>query len=182
MELIRNLRRKRATEVPEIHGRLALTVLTPEGEVRDYREGDNVITVNGYTVLAASLVWSGLQDQATNLGLTTATFLTPLWGAVGSGSGTPTLTDTALFSELGRETVGAGASSPATTTIPSEATWLFYFPNPPTPWTVTEAGIFANGSSASGAGTMVDHWAFSPIVSVPTSDTLILQVGLQLGP
>jgi hypothetical protein len=170
------------SEGAQIHGRLSLTVVKPDGTVRDYREGDNVITVNGYTVMAAALVWAGLQDQATELGLTTATYMTPLWGAVGSGSGTPTLTDTALFSELGRETVGAGASSPATTTIPSEATWLFYFPPPATTWTVTEAGIFANASSASGSGTMVDHWAFSPTVTVPTTDTLILQVGLQLGP
>jgi hypothetical protein len=84
-----------------------------------------------------------------------------------------------LFSELGRQTVGAGASSPATSSLPALFTWLFYFPSPSVTWTVTEAGVFANGSSddtsVTSAGTMLDHWAVSPSVSVPTSDTLILQ-------
>lgn len=162
-------------------GRLSVTVLRPDGTARDRRVGTNVITVGGYTLLAQALVWSGIQDQAANLGITSPTFMTPLYGAVGSGVGTPERTDTQLFSELGRQTVGGGAASPATPTIPSEAVWLFYFPSPATTWTVTEAAIFGNATSAANSGTMVNHWAFSPSISVPTSDTLLLQVGLELG-
>lgn len=162
-----------------LHGRLSLTSLRPDGTVRDGRSGDNIMCTGGLSVLASALVWSGMQDQAASQGVTQPTYLTPLWGAVGSGSGTVAASDTLLFNELGRQIVGAGASSPATSTIPAEVTWLFYFPSPASTWTVTEAGIFANGSSSAAsvttAGTMIDHWAFSPTITVPASDTLILQ-------
>lgn len=162
-----------------IHGRLSVTVVKPDGSIRDRREGDNVMCTAGLTALASALVWSGIQDRADTLGVTQPTYLTPLWGAVGNGSGAVAASDTLLFNELSRQQVGAGASSPATPTIPGEITWLFYFPSPVVPWTVTEAGVFANGSSnpatVDTAGTLIDHWAFSPSVSVPVTDTLILQ-------
>jgi len=116
------------------------------------------------------------------MGVTSPTYLTPLYGAVGSGAGVPAKSDTALVTELGRVVVGAGASSPATSSIAATATWLFYFPSPPVTWTLTEAGVFANPTSASGSGSMLDHWAFSPNVTVPTTDTLILQVSFAFGP
>lgn len=165
-----------------VRGRLAVASVRPDGSVRDRRDGSNIMCTAGFTALAAALVWAGIQDQAAQLGVTTPTFLTPLWGAVGSGSGTPAASDTTLFSELGRQTVGAGASSPATGSIAAEATWLFYFPQPPTTWTVTEAGVFAGATEVPGSGALVDHWAFSPSVVVPTTDSLILQVSLAFGP
>lgn len=171
-----------APEGIPLNGRLTVSVIRPDGTIRDRREGRNVVCTTGYTALAAALVWSGIQDQADNLGVTSATYLTPLWGAVGSGSGTPAKSDTALFTELGRQTVGAGASSPATSSIAAEATFLFYFPQQLVTWTVTEAGAFAGGTSAAGSGTLLDHWAFSPSVTVPTTDTLLLQVSLLAGP
>lgn len=167
-----------------MHGRLSLTVVKPDGSIRDYREGDNVMCTAGLTAIAGALVWSGVQDVSASLGVTQPTYLTPLWGAVGNGVGTPAASDTLMFSELGRQQVGAGASAPATPTIPAQVTWLFYFPTPPTTWTLTEAGVFANGSSSSltvdAAGVMLDHWAFSPNVVVPTTDTLILQASFSL--
>lgn len=164
-----------------IHGRLALTVLRPDGSVRDRREGDNVMCTVGLTALAAALVWSGIEDQAANLGVTSPTYLTPLWGAVGSGTGTPAAADTQLFAELGRQTVGAGASAPATPSITAQTTWLFYFPSPATQWTVAEAGVFAGATSSSNSGTLLDHWSFSPTVTVPTTDTLLLQASFSVG-
>ena len=163
-----------------IKGRLSLTVLRPDGTVRDERVGDNVTCTGGLTAMAAALAWSGIEDQAATLGVTTPTYLTPLYGAVGSGSGTVSPSDTALFSELGRQTVGAGAYSPATSSINALTTWLFYFPSPSSTWTVTEAGVFANATSTSGSGTLLDHWAFSPSVTVPTTDTLLLQVAFSI--
>lgn len=163
-----------------IKGRLTLQVINPDGNVVEEREGDNVTCINGLTVIAAALVWSGIQDQAANLGVTTPTFLTPLYGAVGSGLGTPANTDTQLFSELTRTTVSAGASTPATTTVNALTTWQFYFPPPTTAWTVTEAGVFAIAADATNSGTMVDHWAFSPSVTVPTTNTLLLQVAFSI--
>lgn len=150
--------------------------------VADHREGENVMCTGGYGALASALVWAGLQDQASNLGITTPTYLTPLYGAVGSGAGTPAKSDTALFAELGRQAVGAGASNPASSLVAAYCTWLFYFPSPSSTWTVVEAGVFAGATSATNSGTLVDHWAFSPVLTVPTTDSLLLQVSLLLGP
>jgi hypothetical protein len=158
----------------------ALMLAPPAGAVRGRCEGDNVTCTNGLTAFAAALVWSGIQDQAANLGVTSATYLTPLYGAVGSGPGTPAASDTALFSELGRETVGAGAFSPATPSISALCTWLFYFPSPAGTWTVTEAGVFANAGSAAGSGTLLDHYALASPVTVASPDTCILQVALSV--
>jgi hypothetical protein len=165
-----------------IRGRLAVASVRPDGTIRDWREGDNIVCTTGFTAIAAALVWSGLQDQAAALGVTSPTYLTPLYGAVGSGGGTPVKSDVQLFAELGRQTVGAGAASPATPSIASQATWMFYFPSPPSTWTVTEAGLFTNATSAANSGTMLDHWSFSVPVSVPTTDTFLLQVSLGFGP
>lgn len=164
-----------------IHGHLSLTVLRPDGSIRDQRHGDNIMCTNGLTALAGALVWSGIQDQAANLGVTTPTYLTPLYGAVGSGTGTVAASDTALFTELSRQTVSAGASSPATGSVNAQTTWLFYFPQPTSTWTVTEAGVFAGATSTAGSGTLIDHWAFSPTLTVPTTDTLILQASFAVG-
>jgi hypothetical protein len=165
-----------------LHGRLSLTAVRPDGTVRDYREGGNVVCTTGYSAIAGALTWAGISDQAANLGVAAATTLTPLWGAIGGGTGTPAESDTALFDEIARQTVGAGASSPATSGVAGESTWQFYFPQPSAVWTVTEAGAFAGGTSAAGTGAMIDHWAFSPALSVELTDSVILQVSLMLGP
>jgi hypothetical protein len=157
-----------------------LMLLPPDSAIVDRRSGDNVMCTVGLTALAAALVWSGLQDQAANLGLTAPTYLTPMYGAVGSGAGTPAASDIQLFSELARQTVGAGASTPATPSIDALTTWLFYYSSPASTWTVTEAGVFVNAFSSANSGTLLDHWAFSPSVTVSTSNTLILQASFSI--
>lgn len=178
----RGVRRARAADGLRLRGRLTLTALHPDGSVADRREGDNVICTTGYSALAAALVWAGIEDQASNLGVLSPTYLTPLYGAVGSGAGTPVKSDTALFSELGRQPVSGGGATPASSTIAGQSTWLFYFPSPASTWGVTEAGLFAGATSTAGSGSMIDHWAFSPTLTVPNTQTLILEVSLQLGP
>lgn len=158
----------------------AAMLAPPPGVVRSRCEGDNVTCTNGLTAFAAALVWSGIQDQAASLGVTTATYLTPLYGAVGSGTGTAAASDTALFAELGRETVGAGAYSPATPSIPALVTWLFYFPAPASSWTVKEAGVFAGAAPAAGSGTLLDHYVLGTPVTVTSPDTGILMVALSV--
>lgn len=159
---------------------VAMMLAPPDDVITDQHSGKNTMCIAGLTSLVSAIVWSGIQDQAANLGITASTYLTPLYGAVGSGTGTTANTDTQLFSELGRETVGAGASTPATSTISAQSTWLFYFPNPATTWTVTEAGVFVNASSATNSGLLLDHFVFSPTVSVPNTNTLILQTSFAI--
>lgn len=170
------------TEQLPLHGRLSLVVVDAEGHEVDRRTGSNIVCTSGYSAIAAALVWSGIQDQATNIGVTSPTFLTPLWGAVGSGSGTVAKSDVQLFTELSRQQVQAGASSPASSSIAAQATWLFFFPQPPVSWSVTEAGVFANADSVINNGTMLDHQLFSPAVTVSTANALILQASFSLGP
>ncbi|MFB8182641.1 hypothetical protein ACFC8N_42960 [Streptomyces sp. NPDC055966] len=163
-----------------IHGRLSVTTVRPDGTVRERREGDNITCTNGLTAFAAALVWAGIQDQAANLGVTSPTFLTPLFGAIGTGNGTVAASDTALFSEYARQTVGAGGSTPATASLNAQTTWLFYFPSPTSTLTITEAGLFSGATSVLGSGVMLDHWAFSPVLTFLTTDTLILQASFAI--
>lgn len=163
-----------------IKGRLSVTTFDLDGAIVDHREGDNVVCVTGLTAMAAALVWSGIEDVAADIGVTSPTYLTPLYGAIGTGTGVVASTDTALFSEFSRIQVGAGASVPATPSINSQVTWQFYFPQPSTNVTITEAGIFANASATAGAGLMMDHWTFSPTISFVAANTLLLQVSFSL--
>lgn len=160
---------------------------TPDGQpVDDAFHGRNLITTNGYTALGQALVWSGIQDQAALLGLNPAntyTFLTPLYGAVGDGTPViPAKADTQLVAELSRSTVSAGASLPASSGVAAATVWQFFYPSPATAWTVTEAGAFANATTAANSGTLLNHLAISPTVSVPVTNTAVLQISLQLGP
>lgn len=166
----------------EVHGLLTLTRLGPDGKVLEQRSGENLVTTNGFSQIAAALVWSGIEDQAASLGITTPTYLAPLYGAVGSSTTAPAKTDVRLGAELGRAAVGGAGSTPASSTVAAAATFVFYLPNPPVTWTVTEAGIFAGATSTVDSGTLLDHWAFSPVLTVPTSDSLILQLALVFGP
>lgn len=172
----------RSQEDIVIRGVFTLEVKGPDGRVRDKRIGENIVCTAGFSQIAAALMWSGMQDQASNLGVTSPTYLTPLYGAVGSGSGTVAKSDTALFSELGRQPVGGAGASPASSLVAAQTTWLFYFPQQASTWTVTEAGVFAGATSVAGSGYLMDHWAFSPSVTVPTTDTLILQLSFNFGP
>lgn len=163
-----------------IKGRLTITTFDLDGNVVDRREGDNIVCTNGLTVMAAALVWSGVEDVAGDLGVTAPTYLTPLWGAIGTGAGTVAASDVALFTEYGRVQVGAGASVPATPSINAQTTWQFYFPQPTLNTTITEAGVFALATSTAASGTLMDHWAFSPTVSFTTANTLLLQVSFSI--
>lgn len=165
----------------EAHRHDTAAMLAPPADaVHGHCEGPNITCTNGLSAFAAALVWSGIQDQAASLGVTTATYLTPLYGAVGSGTGTVAASDTALFAELGRVTVGAGAYTPAAPSVAALCTWLFYFPSPPSTWTVTEAGVFANATGTSGSGTLLDHYLLATPVPVSSPDTILLQVALSV--
>lgn len=152
----------------------------PREAVRGRDSGENVTCTAGLSAFAAAMVWSGIQDQAANLGETTAAYLTPLYGALGGGTGTAAASDTQLFSEIARTTVGAGAATPATPSIAALCDWLFFFPPPPSSWTVTEAGAFALASAAAGSGTLLDHYMLASAVTVTSPDSALMQVALSV--
>jgi hypothetical protein len=152
----------------------------PDSAVSARDSGLNVSCTAGLSAFAAALVWSGIQDQASALGVTTPVFLTPLYGALGNGSGTAAASDTALFNEIARTTVGAGAASPATSSIAALADYLFFFAPPVTTWTVTEAGAFGLATSTAGSGTLLDHYMLASPVVISSPDAGILQVALSV--
>lgn len=152
----------------------------PASVVRAQDHGDNVMTTAGLSAIAAAMVYSGIQDQAASLGVTSPTFLTPLYGACGSGAGVADISDVALFDELGRVSVGAGAFTPGAGGISPVCAWLFFFAPPVSSWTITEAGVFAAATSAADSGTLVDHYVLSTPVTVESPDSVLLQVALSV--
>jgi len=161
-----------------VHGLVTVRVVE-DGEIVDEVSASNVVTLNGLTALAQALMWSGVQDQATILGMTTPIFLTPLYGAVGQGNGTPSNQDTALFSELARTTVTGGGSLQADSQNGAQTVWSFAFGITSQTWTITEAGVFANASPSS--GTLVNHAVLpSPVTKNPNAQ-IQLQISLTLG-
>jgi hypothetical protein len=170
--------------VPTIRGIMDLWVLGPDGwdDVHDHFSGENVVCTTGFTQFSQALVWSGIEDQAVNLGVTSPTYLAPIWGAIGTSS-TPALkADTQLGAEVTRVTVGAGGATPASPTVAALATWLFYYPNPTSAISVNEFGVFAQASSAANAGSLLNHWVFPSTIPFPTADTLVVQVAFSFGP
>ncbi len=71
-----------------------ITVRTNDAEV----SSGNVITTAGLGFIATALMWSGMADQASALGLTTQQWLYPLFGAVGVGGTLTTTVTTAVAS------------------------------------------------------------------------------------
>lgn len=136
----------------------------------------NIVTVNGLSVLAQALMWSGVQDQSANLGMNTPLTLTPLYGAVGSGTTAATNTDVSLNSELGRTTVSGGGSLTADSTQGAQAVWSFYFGVGASTWSINEAGVFANASASS--GTLVNHVILPQTVTKRANASIQLQVNL----
>lgn len=142
-------------------------------EITNVVSADNVICSAGLSILAASIAWAGIQDQAANLGLSTAgNYMTPLYGAIGNGNGTPSASDTILFNETYRA-ITSGASG-----LSNAVLFQFFFPAQQSAVTVTEAGIFCIGSSTSGSGFLLDHALVSS--TIPSGETATLQLQLTI--
>lgn len=78
----------------KLHGRYFVTLYGPGGEVKDYREGDNVVTTVGKEFIA-SLLASAAGAASTN---------TARYAAIGTDSTAEAVGDTALGTELSRHT------------------------------------------------------------------------------
>jgi len=156
----------------EVHGRLTLT-RAREGEITNVVVVDNIICAAGLSVMAAAIAWAGIQDQAVNLGLSpSGNYMTPLYGALGNGSGTPGVGDTQLFNETYRQ-ITSGASGLSTAVI-----FQFFFPAQQTAVTITEAGVFCIGTPTVNSGFLLDH-ALLPDV-IPAQETATLQLQLTI--
>ena len=151
-----------------------LTLIRRRGDtVTNIVEADNVICSAGLSILATAIAWTGIQDQATNLGLPVAgNYMTPLYGAIGNGAGAPSASDTQLFTEVSRQ-ITSGGSGLSTAVI-----FQFFFPALQTATVVTEAGVFCIGTSVVNTGFMLDHALVSD--TIPAQETCTLQITLTI--
>lgn len=155
-----------------LKGVLTLTRRRGE-EITNVVSADNVICSAGLSILAASIAWAGIQDQAVNLGLpTTGNYLTPLYGAIGNGAGTPASTDTQLFTETFRAITSGGSG------LSSAVLFQFFFPAQQTTTVITEAGVFCIGTSTPDSGFMLDHALVAD--TIPAQETMTLELQLTI--
>lgn len=100
--------------------------------------------------------------------------VTLLYGAVGNGAATPAVTDTQLVSEVGRTTVASSAVSSTQVIID------FFFStvqgNPPSPYTITEVGLFLQATSTANSGSLLSHAAVSQLKTTSYTLTVEFQI------
>lgn len=166
VELVRDLK---------VVGRLTLETYDRDGNLTGRVVAENTPCLAGLNDLAAAVGWAGSQDQASLIGAQSA-FLTPLYGAVGTGTGTPAITDTELYDELTRSTVSAVASSPLSNG--AATIFQFQFPVNALSYTITEVGLFTLASVAVNSGDLLDHAIISPSFTWTLGETMTLSAQL----
>lgn len=158
-----------AHETAGMVGVIVLELFDEDGRMVDRRECHNVITTAGLTAFASAINWAAISDQAANLGLNTPYLLTPLYGAVGTGTTAVAAADTALTSELSRNVVSSASAANG------QITWSFFFGTNAAVGTIAEAGVFAGADSGAGDGILLDHVLISPTVTKSGSQTMTMQ-------
>ena len=158
------------SESAGIRGTIILELFDEDGHMVDRRECHNLITTAGLTAFASALNWSGITDQAPNLGLNSPYLLSPLYGAVGTGTAAAAASDTVLGTELARNIVSGAAAANA------QLTWSFFFGSSQAVGTIAEAGVFAGASAVASSGILLDHVLITPTVTKSGSQTMTMQV------
>lgn len=197
-------------EVPEIavpeqarlHGRIAVSTIGWRHEwaglsrrdlwercqsvdPEEHVEADNILCVAGLSLFAAAVLWAGLEDVNASLGSPfSASYLAPIYGAVGTGTTTPADTDIGLTAEStnsARQPVISGAIQNASHGNPATVAWAFLFGLPLASVTVAEAGIFAQATSTVNNGSLLDHALISPTVTQSTLNLLSATCTISVG-
>lgn len=163
-----------APESLGVIGVITLSLYDAGGELVETRTNKNLVTTAGLAALAAALNWSGISDQAANLGLNTPYSLAPVYGAVGTGTLPVTAIDTALGNEVARGTVSQSSASNG------QSAWSFFFGSSQAVGTISEAGAFAGATLTPGSGILIDHVLISPAITKTNTQTMTMQVSFTL--
>lgn len=131
------------------------------GRLKSRRRFKNKMCNAGVQVMMA---WINLENPT----------LTPIYGAVGTGSGTPAATDVALFAELQRIQLSYNYRASQTTTFD------FFYTTSQANGTLTEAGVFLAASGTAGSGALLSHALITQTKN--SSETLTLEVAITLTP
>ena len=140
MDLQENLKRM---------GRLTVSVIDPEGTVKDSFETTNLVVTAGKNYIASRIVG------------TASSIMSHM--AIGTGTDTPAVGDTALTTEAGRVAISSGTSSG------NEVTYTATFPAGTGTGAITEAAVL----NASSSGTMLCRTTF-PVVNKAAGDSIAI--------
>ena len=186
-------------ERPTLHGHMILSTHTmrPEWEGMDPHhllrllevadadqvvDADNIMCVNGLSQLIQSVLWSSIADQNTNMGQPyTASYMYPIYGAVGTGTTAVTSNDTQLTTEAARAICASAGVTNASVSTDPEVVWSFLFGAPGSALTIAEAGVFLCATSTTNNGLLLDHALITPTVAQSTSQLLTLTVVITMG-
>lgn len=155
----------------------ALYTHTPD----DTAENHNVMCYSGLSQMVSAINWAAIQDQNNNMGSPfSTTYMTPMYGAVGTGSPSPSFADVKLQTEYARNVVSSAGITNGTSGFNPSVIWLFLLSPPAVQQTITEAGVFLVASSTVNSGLMLDHSVFTGI-TWSTTQLLTLSLTLSLG-
>ena len=120
----------------------------------------NVVCLTGKALIAAWLNGEGAMP-------------TPLYGAVGTGSGTPGTGDSALFAELQRVALASSTRGSNVVTLD------FFFSTGQANGTLTECGLFLAASAAANSGSLLSHALISEVKT--STETLTVEFTITVG-
>jgi len=145
-------------------------------------EADNIMCVNGLSQMIQAFLWSSIADQNANMGSPyDATFMYPIYGAIGTGSTAVTALDTQLTAEEARAICASGGATNASVGGDPQIVWSFLFGAPGSNQTIAEAGVFLCATATPNNGFLLDHALISPTVAQTTSQLLTLTVDITIG-
>lgn len=133
----------------KVKGRLTVSVIDPEGKVKDSFETNNLVVTAGKNYIASRIVG------------TSSSIMSHM--AIGTGTDTPAVGDTALTTEAGRVALSSGTAST------NEVTYTATFPAGTGTGAITEAAVL----NASSAGTMLCRTTF-PVVNKAAGDSIAI--------
>jgi len=133
----------------KMKGRLTVSVIDPEGAVKESFETTNLVVTAGKNYIASRIVG------------TSSNIMSHM--AIGTGTDTPAVGDTALTTEAGRVALSSGTAST------NEVTYTATFPAGTGTGAITEAAVL----NASSAGTMLCRTTF-PVVNKAAGDSIAI--------
>jgi hypothetical protein len=145
-------------------------------------EADNIMCINGLSQMIQAFLWSSIADQNANMGSPyDATFMYPIYGAIGTSATTPLAIDTQLTVEEARAICASGGATNASVGGDPQIVWSFLFPAPGTNQTIAEAGVFLCATATANSGFLLDHALINPTVAQSTVQMLTLTVDITIG-
>ena len=145
-------------------------------------EADNIMCVNGLSQMIQAMLWASIADQNANMGTPyDATFMYPIYGAVGTGVTAPTAADVQLTTEEARAVCASGGATNASVGGDPQIVWSFLFPAPGSAQVIAEAGVFLCATAAANNGFLLDHALIVPTVAQSTAQMLTLTVDITIG-